>query len=65
MNEKQALKVAAEYITEQAKLLAPEANRYKMLNARDDACVRAYEKYRKLVDALGIIERLARQGNMF
>ena len=68
MNEKQALKLATLVMLGKhptIKDLAPEASRYKLLNARDDACVRAHGQYQQLVEAMDMLERMMSQGRLF
>lgn len=66
MNEKQALRIAAAAITEQAKVLAERANRYHMEPQKWPNLEKDYIEYQKLIDALRIVEeKMLGQGRLF
>lgn len=68
MNNKQALKLAIAVMSGKYPTLKDvtfEANRYKMLEARDHGAIRAHEQYLELVAAIAEIEAMMSQRELF
>lgn len=65
MTEKQALKLAVECITEQAKLIAERANRYHMEPEKWPGYEKDYRTYQRYIAAMRVIEdRIMGQGKL-
>ena len=66
MNHRQALKIAAECITAQARQLSERANRYHMEPEKWPNLEKDYRDYQRLIDALRIVEEeIMGQGKLF